>query len=96
MMLNIPVSPTLSKPRGTVCDSRSLLGTRLCTRAVPATASVTASKMIRTPNTTVGSCADKPTFLLLLDIHLCGRKMTLGAVYRVLKGLFIGSRRETV
>jgi hypothetical protein len=31
----------------------------------------------------------------LLDIHLCGRKMTLGAVYRVLKGLFTGIRRET-
>jgi hypothetical protein len=75
-----------------VCDSRSLLGTRLCTRAVPATASVTASKMIRTLNTTVGSCVNKPPFLLLLDIDLCGRKMTLGAVYRVLKGLFTRSR----
>ena len=79
-----------------MCDSRSLLGTRLCTRAVPATASVTASKMIRMPNTTVGSCANKPPPLLLSDIHLCGGRMAPGAAYRILEGLFTKVSRRGV
>jgi hypothetical protein len=54
------------------------------------------SKMIRMPNTAVGTCATKPPSLLLFDTHLCGGRMTLGAAYRILGGLLTGGRGETI
>jgi hypothetical protein len=42
--------------------------------------------MITKPNTTVGTCANKPTTLLLSET-LYGRRMSLGAAYRIRRRL---------